>query len=171
VGNLEQPGARVGGKPHDEEQRVPAPVLLVVELDRADLRRAHCSNQPCMTWANIMSPVSFSFPVMKACIPFSVPVTSRRKSGAWRVSVTRAGPRAWRPAPAVASVCRLPSSSHLLWLFGRGAAAPRRRSATTVSRAGTATQPGRAARAGSRTGDSGSHRTPGSEVFQDLARH
>src|SRR5206468_6215882 len=28
-----------------------------------------------------------------------------------------------------------------------------------------------AARAGSRTGDSGSHRTPGSEVFQDLARH
>ena len=49
VGNLEQPGTRVGGEPHDEEQRVPVPALLVVELDRADLRRAHCSNQPCMT--------------------------------------------------------------------------------------------------------------------------
>src|SRR5439155_12608872 len=92
IGDLEQPRARVGGEPHDEEERVAAPLLLVVELDRADFRRAHCSNQPCMTWANIMSPVSFSLPVMKACMPFSLPVTRRRKSAAWIASVTRAGP-------------------------------------------------------------------------------
>ena len=46
------------------------------------------SNQPCIVWASIMSPLIFSLPDMKAWTPLSLPLMSRRKSGADVIRVT-----------------------------------------------------------------------------------
>ena len=47
VGDLEHPRRRVGGEAHDEEERIAAPVLLVVQLDRVDRGGGHCDVLLC----------------------------------------------------------------------------------------------------------------------------
>src|SRR5262249_15156613 len=46
LGQLEHPRRRVGGEPHDQQERIAAAVLLVVHLDVAHARRAHPKASP-----------------------------------------------------------------------------------------------------------------------------
>src|SRR5262249_55895103 len=51
LGHLEEPSHRIGGEPHDAEERNPAAVLLVVELDVAHLRGRH--SERAIRWGGL----------------------------------------------------------------------------------------------------------------------
>src|SRR5438105_2066035 len=56
---------------------------------REDDPELHLSNQVCIMVANIMSPPSLSWPLMKACMPSSLPAMKRMKFGRLMPRVTR----------------------------------------------------------------------------------